>query len=138
MVYYIGLGTNIGDKECNVQRALELLECRGRVLRRSQNFYSEPWGFVSPNSFLNIVVAFDTLLGPFELLDYTQQIEREMGRTKKSVGGVYSDRVIDIDLLMYEGDDNHSERLQIPHPLIAQRYFVYIPFREVQQQEMIE
>lgn len=132
MIYYIGIGTNIGDKEHNVQQALCHLETKGVVLRRSNNFYSEPWGFTSDNTFLNIVIAFQTPLEPFSLLDFTQQIEREMGRTQKSIDGHYSDRIIDIDILLYEGEDIHTERLQIPHPLIQQRDFVKIPLSEVQ------
>ncbi|MBO5961007.1 MAG: 2-amino-4-hydroxy-6-hydroxymethyldihydropteridine diphosphokinase [Paludibacteraceae bacterium] len=131
MRYYIGLGTNLGDKESNIRQALERMTEIGSVIRRSGNFYSEPWGFTSPNSFLNIVFAFETEKDPFELLAYTQQVEKEMGRQAKSLNGIYSDRIIDIDILMYDGEDIHTDTLQIPHPLIWQRDFVKIPLQEL-------
>lgn len=131
MRYYIGLGTNLGDKESNILHALERMSEIGSVVLCSRNFYSEPWEFSSPNSFLNIVFAFETDKDPFELLAYTQQVEKDMGRQAKSNNGVYSDRIIDIDLLMYDGEDIHTDTLQIPHPLISQRDFVKIPLQEV-------
>ena len=131
MRYYIGLGTNLGDKESNIRQALERMTEIGSVIRRSGNFYSESWGFTSPNSFLNIVFAFETEKDPFELLAYTQQVEKEMGRQAKSLNGIYSDRIIDIDILMYDGEDIHTDTLQIPHPLIWQRDFVKIPLQEL-------
>ena len=131
MRYYIGLGTNLGDKESNILHALERMSEIGSIVLCSRNFYSEPWGFSSPNSFLNIVFAFETDKDPFELLAYTQQVEKDMGRQAKSYNGVYSDRIIDIDLLMYDGEDIHTDTLQIPHPLISQRDFVKIPLQEV-------
>ncbi len=131
MIYYIGLGTNIGDKEANIHQAKERLTEAGSIIQCSNNFYSEPWGFSSPNTFLNVVLALETPKNPFELLAFTQQVERDMGRQNKSHNGVYSDRIIDIDLLMYDGEDIHTETLQIPHPLIEQRDFVKIPLQEV-------
>ena len=92
---------------------------------------TEPWGFESDNGFLNCVVAFDTELTPTELLDTTERIERELGRTVKSTGGNYHDRLIDIDILLYGNTVIESERLTIPHPLMHLRDFVLMPLAEI-------
>ena len=103
MKAYLGIGTNLGDRAANLHGALEMIdEQAGHVLACSSFIETEPWGFQSENSFLNAVLEIDTPHAPYELLRITQEIERAMGRTHKSVGGIYSDRVIDIDILLYE------------------------------------
>ena len=92
---------------------------------------TEPWGFDSDNTFLNCVVAFDTTISPTELLDTTEEIERRLGRTTKSTGGVYHDRVIDIDILLYGNETIENPRLTIPHPLMHRRDFVLKPLAEI-------
>lgn len=129
---YLSLGSNLGDKESHLREATEKIgELIGAVVRQSTLYYSEPWGFESDNGFVNAVVLCLTPLSPRRLLRATQRIERLMGRTEKSVGGVYHDRVIDIDILLY--DDLHIDYpdLKIPHPLMRQRDFVMVPLREV-------
>ncbi len=129
---YLGLGTNLGDKHGNISVALRLIGERvGDVVKCSKPYYSKPWGFDSENDFVNVVVACSTALAPRQLLRATQAIEREMGRTKKS-DGKYHDRLIDIDILLY--DDLHIDYpdLKIPHPLMNQRDFVMIPLQEIQ------
>ena len=129
---YLGIGTNLGDKEENIQRALCLLEERvGELLRCSSMYHSKPWGLVSKNDFVNVVAAFVTELSPHELLERTQQVEKAMGRIKKSGDGVYHDRVIDVDILLY--GDQHVEEpgLVIPHPLMGERDFVMVPLNEI-------
>jgi 2-amino-4-hydroxy-6-hydroxymethyldihydropteridine diphosphokinase len=69
-----------------------------------------------------------------EILSMTQEIERELGRTKKSVGGIYSDRIIDIDILLYDDLRIHTPELTIPHPLMWKRDFVMIPLHEIAPQ----
>lgn len=136
MIYYIGIGTNLGNKQENIAKALEHIQKRiGNVIKRSTDFISEPWGFSSENSFLNIVIALESELSPLDLLHQTQAIEREMGRTSKSVNGIYHDRIIDIDLLECEGICIDSAELTLPHPLINQRDFVYIPLQEIKSKE---
>lgn len=128
----LGLGTNLGDKEGNILEAYRLLEKSvGTITKRSSMLKTEPWGFESDNTFLNSVVKMDTSLTPHEVLAATQEIEREMGRTQKSVNGVYHDRVIDIDILIYDDLTIDDPDLKIPHPLMEQRDFVMIPLREV-------
>ncbi len=132
MFAYLGIGTNLGDKSMNINRCLHLLgEKAGTVVRCSHNMESPAWGFRSRNTFLNMVVCIDTTLSPYQLLSTTQQIEKEMGRTDKTANGVYHDRLIDIDILLYEDYHISSPELTIPHPFISQRAFVYIPLKEI-------
>lgn len=131
---YLGLGTNLGDKEANLHRALKgIAERVGRVERVSRFHATEPWGFESEHSFLNAACRVSTELAPLEVLDATQALEREMGRTGKSVNGVYHDRIIDIDLLMYDNLHMESERLTLPHPRMDEREFVRVTLQEVLQ-----
>ena len=139
MVIYLGIGTNLGNREANLQTALQLLDERvGERLACSSVYRSAPQGFVSDNEFANIVAVYETEYSPEEVLLLTQQIEREMGRTEKSVNGVYHDRVIDIDLLQARGNEANEairrsgERLTLPHPRMQEREFVMIPLREVE------
>ena len=129
---YLGLGTNLGDRQENLTRAIEALSLAlGTCKAQSSFLETEPWGFESDNGFLNCVVAFDTELTPTELLDTTERIERELGRTVKSTGGNYHDRLIDIDILLYGNTVIESERLTLPHPLMHLRDFVLMPLAEI-------
>ena len=136
MIIYLGIGTNLGNREENLRRAVELLHERvGECIACSSVYRSAPQGFVSDNEFANIVAVCQSDYSPEEVLLITQQIEREMGRTEKSVNGVYHDRVIDIDLLQARGDEairRSDERLILPHPRMQERDFVMIPLREVE------
>lgn len=132
MTVYLGLGTNIGDRRLNLTRAIELLSLAlGKCIAVSRFIETAPWGFESSNSFLNCAAAFETELQPTELLDTTESIERELGRTVKSQGGNYSDRIIDIDILIYGDEIIETERLTIPHPLMHKRDFVLQPMAEI-------
>lgn len=129
---YLGLGTNMGDKEMNLRTAVQWINDRiGEVTSLSSFYETAPWGFVSDNSFLNGAVCVETELMPLEVLHRTQAIERELGRTHKSVDGVYSDRIIDIDLLLYEDVVMQSPELTLPHPLMTERGFVLEPLAEI-------
>ena len=129
---YLSLGSNLGDREDMLRRAIALIEERvGAVQRVSSFIETEPWGFESEHPFLNAAVMVQTTLSPIECLDRTQQIERELGRKKKSKGGIYHDRPIDIDLLLYGDLKLSTPRLTIPHPHMYERDFVMIPLREI-------
>lgn len=134
---YIGLGTNLGDKEQNLRDAVHRIEEQiGKVLSLSAFYVTAPWGFASENSFLNAAACVETQLSPLEVLQETQTIERELGRTKKSVNGAYSDRLIDIDLLLYDDlvlsvTSADGAELNLPHPLMAKRDFVMRPLAEI-------
>ena len=134
MLTFLGLGSNLGHGAENLDRALELIGQRvGEVKAVSSYVTSEPWGFESQHRFTNAVCAVETLLTPVELLDCTQEIERQMGRTHKHrPNEAYTDRIIDIDILTYNNICVQTERLTLPHPLIQQRDFVRIPLLECQ------
>ena len=128
---YLGLGTNLGKKERNLNDAIISMNREiGFVIRTSSFYASKPWGFESENDFLNAVVLVETTLAPFDVLSQTQKIERNMGRTSKSTIG-YADRMIDIDILFYDNLIIDQPTLKIPHPLIAERDFVIVPLTEI-------
>ena len=129
---YLGLGTNLGDKAANLHRAVcGISEKIGKVLSLSSFYETAPWGFESENSFLNAAICVETSLSPLEVLHRTQEIERTLGRTHKSTGGIYHDRIIDIDLLLYNKEIIQTPELTIPHPLMLQRDFVMNPLVEI-------
>ena len=129
---YLGLGTNLGDKQKNLNDAIRMLENQvGEVEKVSSVIETEPEGFKSDNMFLNAVVKVRTALSPFELLDITQDVEKSLGRKEKSSNGIYHDRVIDIDILLYDDINISTPRLVIPHPRMAQREFVMTPLTEI-------
>lgn len=130
-IVYLGLGTNIGNRRGNLVKAAALLAERvGDILALSGFMETEPWGFESENLFLNAAIKMETPLTPDELLSATQAIEREMGREKKS-DGTYHDRVIDIDILLYDNRVIEQPGLIVPHPLMQERLFVMAPLAEI-------
>ena len=129
---YLGLGTNLGDKEANLRTAIYKLQERiGKQVSLSSFYETAPWGFESNHSFLNAAIGLETSLSPIEILHITQEIEKELGRTKKSVNGSYSDRLIDIDILLYDTLVLQTPELTIPHPLMTERDFVMNPLIEI-------
>ena len=129
---YLGLGTNLGDKRKNLNDAIRMLKnLVGEVEKVSSVIETEPEGFKSDNMFLNAVVKVRTALSPFELLDITQDVEKSLGRKEKSSNGIYHDRVIDIDILLYDDINISTPRLVIPHPRMTQREFVMTPLAEI-------
>lgn len=129
---YIGLGSNLGDKQQNIAMAVEKIEeLIGHVECQSALHITEPWGFQSDNMFVNAAVKCVTILSPHEVLEKTKDIERQMGRTTKSVDGTYKDRIIDIDILLYDDMEINDPDLVIPHPLMHQRDFVMKPLNEI-------
>lgn len=137
---FLGLGSNLGDKEQNLLTAIRLIDERvGQVVRQSSFLETEPWGFESENTFLNAVVLCETDRSPREVLRLTQKIERDMGRKKnvnrQSVTRKYKDRPIDIDILLYDDLTLDEPDLKIPHPLMYQREFVMKPLQEIKKVE---
>lgn len=134
---YVGLGTNLGDKEQNLRDAVQKIEEQiGKVVSLSAFYVTAPWGFTSENSFLNAAACVETELSPLDVLQKTQAIERELGRMKKSIHGAYSDRLIDIDLLLYDDlvlsvTSPTGAELNLPHPLMTERDFVMKPLAEI-------
>lgn len=138
MYAYLGLGSNLGDRRALLMQAVRLLDERaGHVVRLSAFIETEPWGFRSEHPFLNAALCLDTPLTPLPLLNATQQIERELGRIRKSAHGLYADRPIDIDLLLCGDSPDRADvvmstpHLTLPHPLMHRRDFVLRPLAEI-------
>ena len=130
MVFF-SLGTNLGNKKQNLTTAIQLIaEKVGDVITLSSTIETEPWGFSSENTFLNMVIVVDTNLPPLEILRITQDIEKSMGRSAKTQNS-YQDRLIDIDLILYDNLIFNSPELTLPHPLFHQRDFVLKPLCEI-------
>jgi 2-amino-4-hydroxy-6-hydroxymethyldihydropteridine diphosphokinase len=130
---YLSLGANIGNRKRAMRQAIEKLdELVGSVVCQSELYETKPWGFESPNDFINCCVLVDTPLSPRQLLETTQHIERELGRVEKtSSDHEYHDRVIDIDILLYDDIKVDEPDLKIPHPLMYERDFVMTPLKEI-------
>jgi 2-amino-4-hydroxy-6-hydroxymethyldihydropteridine diphosphokinase len=126
---YLSLGSNLGDRAANLERAIAALPEAGvRVLRRSSLYETEPVDFRAQPWFLNCVVEAETLLMPRQLLHALQGIERTFGSRKRVPRGP---RVIDLDILLYASSVIRTEEMEIPHPRMAQRRFVLVPLAEL-------
>ncbi len=129
---YLSLGTNLGNRKRNIREAIDKIgEQIGVVERQSALYETEPWGYSSPNDFINSCVMVLTAMAPRQVLEATQRIEQEMGRTLKSVNGEYHDRIIDIDILMIDDLVIDEPDFKIPHPLMEERDFVMTPLKEI-------
>lgn len=127
---FLGLGTNLGDRENNLSMAVKMIgEEIGKVTDCSSVYETEPWGFRSDNPFLNMVVKVRTSLRPSGLLGRILMIEAKLGRLRSGKG--YKSRTMDIDILLYGNDIIKKEDLEIPHPGIAVRRFVLEPLCEL-------
>ena len=129
---YLSLGTNLGNRKRNIREAIEKIEEQIGVVKRQSTLYkTKPWGYSSPNDFINACVLVFTPMAPRQVLEAAQKIEREMGRTLKSVDGEYHDRIIDIDILMIDDLVINEPDLHVPHPLMEERDFVMKPLKEI-------
>ena len=134
---YLGLGSNLGDREANIRKAISLIGERvGLVIRQSSLMETDPWGFESENKFLNGVILVETTLTPRQVLKATQKIERELGKRRRHAttrvqSTMYHDRPIDIDILLYDDLTVDEPDLKIPHPQMQQRAFVMKPLEEI-------
>lgn len=127
-VVYLSLGTNVGQRRQNLTRALAGL---GEVLMLtavSPIYQTPPWGLADQPDFLNLCLEATTSLSPLDLLHFTRQLEKDLGRQKTVRWGP---RLIDIDILFYDDHISHSEKLTIPHPRIAERAFVLVPLADI-------
>lgn len=134
---YLSLGSNLGQREENLRKAIRLIHERvGEVVRQSSFIETEPWGFESDHPFMNAAVLCLTEKLPREVLRLTQQIERDLGKSKEHAtqrgeSSKFHDRPIDIDILLYDDLTVDEPDLQIPHPLMYERDFVMIPLKEI-------
>ena len=129
-IVFLSIGTNLGNREVNLKKAIEgIVENIGPVLISSSVYETEPWGFEAKDDFLNMVVKTETNLPPSGLLGRILMIESLCGRVRSRKQ--YSSRLIDIDILLYEDLIVDEESLKIPHPLIHRRKFVLVPLCEI-------
>ncbi len=124
---YLGLGSNLGERRDNLERALEFLSQRLRLGRVSSIYDSEPVGNIEQPRFLNLACQTNTTLSPSGLLALAKGIEAKMGRT----GGSGAPRQIDIDILFYGDQVIQTPELVIPHPRLTERAFVLVPLVEI-------
>ena len=128
---YLSLGSNLGRRGENLTKAIQLIAERvGAVIRQSSFIETAPWGFHSEHQFMNAAILCETDKTPREVLQLTQQIEKDMGRKNKT-SHFYSDRCIDIDILFYDDLTVDEPDLKIPHPLMQERDFVMIPLKQI-------
>ena len=131
---YLALGTNLGNRKAIMREAIDNIGKKvGTVIRQSSFYETAPWGFERPNLFLNACICVSTKLAPRQLLEVTQAIERDMGRIEKTVGLQYVDRIIDIDILLFDDLHINEPDLVIPHPLMEEREFVMKPLLEIKE-----
>jgi len=128
VIAYIGIGSNVGDREANCRKAIEFLAEAGRVVGISSLYRTEPVGYHEQEDFINAVVAVETDRTPADLLRVCQTIEDRLGRKR---GLRWGPRTADLDILLYGSQVVNQPGLSIPHPRMAVRKFVLIPLVEI-------
>lgn len=127
---FIGLGSNLGDKEQNLKEALSLIKANDRIkIQKTSSLYiTEPWGNIHQDDFLNQVIKIETDLSARVLLYKLQEIEIKMGRKREKK---WSPRIIDLDILLYGDEVIDLSDLTIPHRYLKERLFVLVPLQEI-------
>ena len=127
---YISLGSNMGDKEKNLNNALdEIKKISGTKVRKVSGFLvTKPFGYTEQDDFLNAAAELETLLVPHELLRELLAVEQKLGRVREVKWGP---RIIDLDILIFDDEVTDDEELTIPHPWMSERMFVLEPFAEI-------
>ncbi len=125
---FLGIGTNLGDRERNLQEARQVLSQRLEILKESSIYQTAPWGYLDQPAFLNQAIEAQTALSSLNLLDVLKQTENELGRQENFR---YGPRLIDLDILFYGNRIIQTPRLQVPHPRLTQRAFVLVPLAEI-------
>jgi deoxyguanosine kinase len=127
---FIGLGTNLGDREFNLKFAIEKIrELIGNVVHVSSVYETDPVGFISEERFLNMIIETETDLEPEKLLNTILGIETLIGRKRSGTG--YSSRIIDLDIILFGDRITGDEIVTIPHPRMHERQFVLVPLCEL-------
>ncbi|HEX2921330.1 MAG TPA: 2-amino-4-hydroxy-6-hydroxymethyldihydropteridine diphosphokinase [Bacteroidales bacterium] len=130
MKAYLSIGSNLYDREFNIEDSLErIVENIGIILKCSSFYETEPWGFETDEQFLNVAVVAETDLNPQDLIETIKKIEDRMGRIRDKVR--YSSRIIDIDVILYDDVIVNDLNIKIPHPLMQERKFVLVPLNEI-------
>jgi 2-amino-4-hydroxy-6-hydroxymethyldihydropteridine diphosphokinase len=129
-VVYFSLGSNEGDRLNWLVKAAKLIDNQvGKISQNSSVVESDPWGFESETTFYNMVMSVETEQTPHQVLNKVLDIEATLGRTRQGI--VYTNRIIDVDILFYNQDQINDEKLVIPHPLMQKRRFVLQPLAEI-------
>lgn len=128
MQVYLGLGSNLGDREGNLVMGIEHLAKKVVIEQVSSLYETEPVGYLDQSWFLNAVVRGFTELDPWELLHFIKEVEGDLGRVPSFP---YGPRSIDIDILLYADRVIQTTELTIPHPRLAERAFVLVPLAEI-------
>lgn len=131
---YLALGTNLGDRMVNLTQALVLLTPFTQLRAWSKVYETPPWGYLDQPAFLNMVIEVETDLKPIDLLEKLKFLEEKIGREKSFRFGP---RLIDLDILFFDDLVLHTERLEIPHPRIAERAFVLAPLAELAPERIL-
>ena len=127
-IVYLGLGSNLGNREANIHLAIERLKPFIEIKKISRIIETDPVSGPKQGKYLNAVLKAETLFSPQKLLNLAKGIEKEFGR-KKTIPN--APRPIDIDILLYDNQEIHSSELTIPHPRMFEREFVMTPLREI-------
>ena len=125
---FLGIGTNLGDRDRNLRDALTALSQRLKILKVSSIYQTAPWGYLDQPAFLNQVIEAETDLSPLNLLGFLKDTETLLGRKANFRWGP---RLIDLDLLFYDNRIIQTPRLQVPHPRLVERAFVLVPLAEI-------
>ena len=132
MIYYLNIGSNIGDRRDNLYRAVVALAAQTQECAVSSIVESEPWGFESENRFMNLGVSFNSDIEPQEMLDRIHDIERSLGSAShRDADGGYIDRLVDIDIVAIDDLVIDTPPLQVPHPHLPERDFFLIPMQQL-------
>lgn len=137
--YYLNIGTNLGNRERNLTRAIKALSEGAECIKVSEVVKSAPWGFNSANEFLNVGIALNSVMQPHEMLEHIHHLERELGsKAHRDESGAYIDRLIDIDIMAIEEADGtavsiNTPTLTVPHPHLHDRPFFLTPYHQLKE-----
>jgi 2-amino-4-hydroxy-6-hydroxymethyldihydropteridine diphosphokinase len=129
---YLSLGSNQGDRINYLQKSIEAIDNQiGKVVEISSYFETEPWGFITNTFFINQVICVKTLIEPLQLLEKIFAIESHLGRLRYRNNQMYTNRCIDIDILLYDEKIIELNNLTIPHKFLHERRFVLEPLNQI-------
>ncbi|MBP3353645.1 MAG: 2-amino-4-hydroxy-6-hydroxymethyldihydropteridine diphosphokinase [Bacteroidales bacterium] len=131
-IAYLSLGSNLGNREEYIKNAItEIGRQAGKITKVSSLYETEPWGFKTENKFINVAVEVETKLSITNLSEIVHKIEYEAGRVRDVNATGYVDRVIDIDILLYDDIISDNPQITLPHPKMHLREFVIEPLVEI-------
>lgn len=134
---YIGIGANLGNREDNINKAIDYIRASDRfqIINVSSLYETMPWGNTNQPAFLNGAITVRTSAPPLELLHFCQSVENDLGRVRHEHWGP---RTIDLDLLYIDGIEINTSELMLPHPYMLERSFVLVPLMEIAPDLMVK